>query len=67
MPLKANVKTRLMPSQSGKPVDITSTPRERSSTIAAPKSPNTAAEAPTVRLSGVTMSAPNEPANSPTR
>ncbi len=42
-------------------------PRERISRIAAPISPNTAPDAPTVKLSGVTISAPNEPASSATK
>ena len=66
IPLKVNVNSRLMPSQSGRPVCMTSTPRARSSRMAAPKSPNTAADAPTVNESGVTIRAPNEPASSAT-
>ena len=39
-------------------------PRARSSTAAAPMSPNTAPDAPTVFASGVTTSAPNDPHSS---
>jgi hypothetical protein len=40
------------------------TPRERSSTAAAPIRPKTAPEAPTVGALGSTMSAPHAPASS---
>ena len=43
------------------------TPRERSSTAAAPIRPNTAPDAPTVSASGVTINAPSAPANKETK
>jgi hypothetical protein len=64
MLLNANVKTRLIPSHSPRPLSIGLMPRERITTMAAPSRPKIAVDAPTVGLTGSLISAPNEPTRS---
>ena len=59
-----NVISRLSPIQRPSPLSIGLIPRLRMTMNAAPISPNTAPEAPTVGDVGSSRSAPNEPARS---
>ena len=61
---RVNEKIRLITISPPIPAWNGSIPRARSSTNAAPMSPKTAPDAPTVCASGVTSSAPNDPASS---
>ena len=62
-----NVISRFRPIQIPRPLSIRFSPRLRATTAAAPISPKTAPEAPTVRLSGESSSAPNDPHRSDTK
>jgi hypothetical protein len=59
-----NVIARLMSSTGPRPDAIRSTPRLRAITTAAPIRPKIAVEAPTTGVSGLSRTAPNEPASS---
>ena len=63
----ANVKSRLMPSQTPRPLSIGLMPRLRITTTAAPIRPKIAPEAPPSGRRGSNRSAPNEPASSETK
>ena len=67
MPGTANENTRLMPIHSGSPLCIGSMPRLRITITPAPISPKIAPDAPTVKVSGVSSSAPNDPDRSETK